>query len=198
MPFRPAVLLLAAILPTLLAAIPDQPPPPLDVTASEASRLEARKVVVRTESTDSVGSAIGVIDIHADEHRVWASLLDFEARVPEIRPLKGVSIYDSTDSTRGVQWDLAVFGASVTFHCLYHLHPEKMWVRYALDASRPNDLVSVEGAYQIYSVGDSTRLIYRSATDSGRKVPEFIRNWLAVGSLSEQLEGVRDRAERGD
>jgi len=185
------------LLPFLMAAIPDEPPPPLELTQAEAQRLEARKVVVRTESSESGGWATAVVDVKADTTRVWDALLDFEARVPEIRPLKGVTIYDKSDAERGVRWDLTVFGVAVSFHCLYHLHQEKGWVRYALDSSRTNDLVSVEGAYQLYTSGDSTRLIYRSATDSGRKVPEFIRNWLAVGSLSEQLAGVRDRAERG-
>ena len=81
------------------------------------------------------------------------------------------------------------------FHIIYEMDRAAGWVRYRLDTSKPNDLVDVQGAYQLYAHGDGTRLIYRSLTDSGRRMPQWIKNWLASGSLTEQMSGIRDRAE---
>lgn len=81
------------------------------------------------------------------------------------------------------------------FHIAYDLDPAKRWCRYRLDTTRENDVVDVQGAYQIYRVGERSRLVYRSETDSGRRVPGFIKRWLASDSLTEQMEGIRARAE---
>jgi carbon monoxide dehydrogenase subunit G len=183
------------ILPSLaLASVPDSRPPPLTLSEAESSTVSKGKVVIRSEVTDTGGMVTGVVDIDAPPEAVWAALFDLGARVSEIGALDAVSTYQEGEPL-GVRWELKVLGTRITFHNLYHSDPEAGWCRYALDPSRENDLVSVEGAYQIYPAGDSTRLVYRSMTDSGRTIPAFVKNWLGSRSMLAQIEGIRARAE---
>lgn len=191
---RKALLLL--LLPWLCAAIPDQPPAPILLGAEESAQLAAGQVVVRVDAGgESGGGATGVVDVAAPFERAWAALLDMPARVGEVGGLRSVTNYTQEERTVGTRWELKVLTTSVVFHLLYHLEPERGWVRYALDPSRPNDLVTVEGAYQVYAVPGGTRIVYRSESDSGRPIPQWVKRWLAVDSLTDQLLGIKARAE---
>ncbi len=188
-------LLLLLLIPTLaLGSVPDTRPAPIALTDSEQSAVSRGKIVIRNEDTPTGGMVTGVADIDATPAAVWAALFDFEARVSELGALEAVSTYREGEPL-GVRWELKVFGTSVIFHNLYHRDEAAGWSRYSLDAEKKNDLVSVEGAYQVYTVGDKTRLVYRSMTDSGRSIPSFIKNWLGSRSLNAQLDGIRNRAQ---
>jgi hypothetical protein len=186
------------LLPWLLGAIPQEPPPPLALTEAEEAALAARKVVSRVAEEDQGGEVTGIIDVAAPLKASWDAIHDFVARKLEIKALHDVSVYTPAGvSPVGVRWHLRILGSDVIFHLLYRMDPAQSWTRYALDTSQSNDVVAVEGAYQVLSRPGGSRIIYRSFTDSGRRIPAFIRNWLAVGSLEEQLEGMRRRAETG-
>jgi hypothetical protein len=178
-----------------LANVPDAAPAPLVLTADESAYLARGKIPVRFSDDGTGGGVVGVVDITASEDEVWAAVMDMAARIGEVGGLREAHTYSETPSEKGVQWVLSVMGTRVQFNILYGLDPSRRWCRYHLDTSKENDLVDVQGAYQIYRVGDSTRLIYRSETDSGRRVPGFIKRWLASDSLTEQLEGIKARAE---
>ena len=178
------------------ASVPNTPPAPLEITADETAQLAKGKVPVRFDEAETGGGVVGIIDIQADTKTVWKHIFDMKPRVDEISGLREANIYEQTDTRMGVQWVLSVVGTRIQFHVLYDLDPEKGWCRYRLDTSKENDLVDVQGAYQIYTVGDATRLIYRSHTDSGRRVPGFIKRWLASDSLTEQLRGIEKRSEK--
>lgn len=44
-------------------------------------------------------------------------------------------------------------------------------------------------------VEGGTRLVYRSTSDTGRAIPAWIKRWVASEGLSQQLSGIRARAE---
>ncbi len=176
------------------AAVPDAPPEPVVLTEQEQKQLGKGKIPVRFDDSGTGGGVLGVIDIAAPPDDVWAAVMDVKARVGEISGLKEANIYTDTPTKKGVQWVLSVIGTRVQFNVLYDLDESKRWCRYRLDTSKENDLVDVQGAYQIYEVDGKSRLIYRSETDSGRSVPGFIKRWLASDSLTEQLEGIAARA----
>jgi hypothetical protein len=188
---------LTILLPWLCAAIPNTPPPPIELTPSEQAQLAAREIVVRFDTGDTGGGALGVVDLTSSVTRTWDALMDLQARVGEISGLRAMEYTVKEPRRLGARWELKVFTATIVFHTLYDLVPEQGWVRYSLDGTRtPNDLVSVEGAYQISEVPGGSRLVYRSEMDSGRSVPGFVKRWLAVDALTEQLTGIRARAER--
>jgi hypothetical protein len=171
-------------------------PAPIALTNGESSQLAAGKVVVRPPSSSEM-AALGVVDVAAPPEAVWAAVFDFPARVQETGALKRADVYATADDPGGlgVEFALTVFGTDIVFSTRYRCELAQGWCPYSLDAARPQDLVAVDGSYQTYASGDGTRLVYRSQTDSGRYVPGFVRRWLAVESLSKQLEGIKARAE---
>ena len=63
------------------------------------------------------------------------------------------------------------------------------------DPDRTHDIVMANGSYHIIPLPDGThRLVYRSATDTGRYVPGFVKKMLTNDSLRSQLEEMRKRA----
>ncbi len=193
------LLCLGLAAPWLMAATPSTPPAPVDLTSTEVTQIAGREVVVRT-GTDSTtgGAATGVIDVGATVDATWAAVMDLGARVDEINGLKKSEILEQTASGLTVRWTMKVLAVTVVFHVAYTLDRANGWVHYQLDDRYDNDLVAVVGSYQLYEVGDgSTRLVFRSETDSGRRVPQWINRWLTTESLGQQLTGIRARAESG-
>ncbi|MEZ4322055.1 MAG: SRPBCC family protein [Myxococcota bacterium] len=188
--------MLSLILALASAEVPNTPPEPLVLTDDESAQIAKGKVPVRFTDGGTSGGVVGFVDIAASEDAVWNAVMDVRARVGEISGLKEANVTLDTPTKKGVQWVLSVFGSKVQFHIDYDLDPSHRWCRYRLDTSKENDLVDVQGAYQIYRVGEKTRLVYRSETESGRSVPGFVKRWLASDSLTEQLVGIKARAER--
>lgn len=180
----------------LLGATPrPDPPPPVTLTAKEQVQIDKGKIVVRYDDSSATGGgATGITDIDATVDVVWTALFDFKARVREIGALKEVTAYQGPGDVNA-RWQLSILGTSIGFHIAYDTYPEKGWCSYAMDESQQNDLLSVEGAYQVYPQGSGSRLVYQSKSDSGRKVPDWIKKWLASDSLKEQIGGVKKRAE---
>lgn len=178
----------------LISAATAAVPAPLSVDSQEQARLDKGDVVVRPPPT-ALDQAVGVVDIQGTAQAVWDAVFDFDARVREMRPLKSVTVYADDPSNMGVTFDLSIFGTPIVFHTRYQCEFDAGYCSYTLDPSRDHDLVSVVGSYQVYEVGHHQRLVYRSQTDSGRSVPGFVRRWLAVDSLTKQLEGIRERAQ---
>lgn len=179
----------------LLAALPAPPTPP-EPTPEELAKLSAREIVVRTETSDAGGSVVGLIDVAAAPERTWAAVMDLPARVDAIGALKSVETYDVTDDGLGATWTLKVFGVSVVFSSLYELDRAHWTCVYGLDRSKDNDLSDASGSYQLVPIEGGTRLIYRSTMAAGGPVPGFVKKWLAVDALTEQLTDMRTRAER--
>ena len=178
------------------ASVPDRPPAPLELTADEQAEIAKGKVPVRFTDGGTGGGVVGAIDIAADPKTVWAAIFDMGARLDEISGLREATVYEKTPTRMGVRWVVSVLGSHIQFHVLYELEPDRGWCRYRLDTSKDNDLADVQGAYQVYAHGAGTRLIYRSETDSGRRVPGFIKRWAASDSLTAQLQGIQKRAEK--
>lgn len=176
--------------------VPDQRPGPLPVETAETDTLAKGKIPVRFTDGGTGGGVVGIVDIDATPEAVWASVMDVKSRVGEISGLKEANIYEDTAARKGVQWILSVIGTRVEFNVLYDLDPANGWCRYRLDTSKTNDLVDVQGAYHMYRVGEKTRLVYRSETESGRWVPGFLKRKLSGDSVREQLTGIRARAEK--
>ena len=190
--------LLPILLPLLLGAgIPDAPPGPVTLTAAEQALVDKRKIAVRLETSDQGGYAVGIMDTTAPPDALWNALMDLKARVAEIGSLKSCEIYEETGDSLAARWVIGVMGVSIQFHIQYRTDRDNGFVRYWLDTGKPNDIVAVQGAYHLYAHGNGSRLVYMSRMDSGRRVPQWIKNWLATGSLTEQMTGIRTRAESG-
>jgi hypothetical protein len=180
----------------LLAALPA--PPALTLTPEERAALDRDEIVVRSDLSDpSGGSVIGVVEIAASPERTLAAVLDLAPRVNEISGLKGLQEYGRGENWVGARWEVKLLATSVVFHMRYEYDPAQGVVHYALDTSQtPNDIVRAEGSYHLLPTPGGTRIVYRSSTDSGRAVPTWVKRWLASEGLTQQLGGIRKRAEK--
>ena len=187
-----------SFLPLVSALCFAAPPPPPDLTADEIGQLAQREIVTRADLSDPTGgSAVGIVDIAASPERTFAAIVDLGARIGEISGLKALEIYDRGDRFVSARWEVKILASSVAFHIRYDLDPASGTITYALDTNKPNDIVSAEGSYRVLPTASGARLVYRSTSDSGRSVPVFLKRWLASEALSQQLTGIRARAERG-
>lgn len=187
--------------PALALATLPPPPAPLDLTADELSTLSDRDVAIRLEQTDTGGMSVGIIDVNATPQVTMDAILDLPPRVNETGALKEVEIYQqapasgSDPETMGAQFSLRVMGSSIVFHVNYEIDRPGLWSVSTLDESKENDLVSVYASYQVFATDTGSRIVYRSQSDSGRSIPQWISRWLANNALKDQLTGIRARAE---
>ena len=96
---------------------------------------------------------------------------------------------------QAASWELRVMGTTIVFHTVYRIDRDRTFCVYSLDETKENDLVLVEGSYHVIAHGEGSRIIYRSQSDSGISIPQWLKKWLASGALKDQMSGIRDRAE---
>lgn len=183
---------------TAHAALPE--PPDLDPTPEEQASLARGDVIVRVQDADKGALTIAAIDVAAPPKAVLDGVLDFGARAAEVGSIKDVQVYahrtDTDPEQFGVAWTLSVIGRSIEFHTLYQVDRARDFCTYALDPSQPNDLHYVDGSYRAFRIAGGSRLVYRTTTDAGVAVPNWLRRWLTHGSLEDQLRGIKARAEQ--
>lgn len=187
--------------PALALATLPPPPAPLELTADELATLADRDIAIRLEETDTGGMSVGIVDVAATPSATMDAILDLPPRVNETGALKEVEVYGAvpasgTDPEKlGAKFSLRVMGTSVVFHVKYEIDRPGLWAVSTLDESKENDLVSVYASYQVIATETGCRIIYRSQSDSGRSIPQWISRWLANNALRDQLTGIRARAE---
>lgn len=172
------------------------PLPNIDLTEDEVATLAKREMVVRMDESDQGGTTTAVIDVNAPAAKVLAAVLDVEARKHEVGSIKEVEVYHRSDTGLGARFEMKVFGKTIVLHTTYVVAADGTYCTYALDETKENDIVATEGVYAVKPQGEGSRLVYHGITDTGRSVPLWLRKWLATGQLEDQLEGIRDRAER--
>lgn len=186
-----ALLLLAA---AALAGSPAVPP----LSAEDWADLRAREVVVRADTNSQLVESTGVVLARVAPDRLWAAVLDFQARMAENDTLVAVQEYDRTGPTDwGVRFELSVFGYRATFHNRYAWDRARSVVAYTLDGTRPNDLVVCDGWYLVEARDGGSLLVYQSRSQSKAWAPGPVLRWLANDSMAHLLAKIRDRAERG-
>jgi hypothetical protein len=177
------------------ATVPTSPGPAPTLAPEEAATLAAREIVVRTDLEGAGGGVLGIVDVAADRAATWKAVLDFEGRVGQVDGIVSVERYDETPTGVGATWTLKKWGFGASFSMKYHLDPGRWFVHYVVDPARPGDLASGAGSYELHELPTGTRLVYRSEMDSGAPVPGFVKRWLAVDALQDQLDSIRGRAE---
>ncbi len=193
----PRFLPLLALTGLLTAAAPA---PPV-VTDAETELLEAGKMVIRTQVDDNPYKMMGIIDLDAPPSRLWEEILDFDARLAENKPAKEYEIYKeyTEGSVRHIfaRWDLRVLGQDITYynHYCYDASESHFW--FSLDPDVESDIAKADGYYLIVPSAiheGGSRFVYVAETDTGRKMPDSIRNWLAHHAMKDMLKAIQRRA----
>lgn len=170
---------------------------PPELSAEETALLAERGVVIRQETSETGAVTVAIVDVRATPEATLDAVLDLEPRKDEVSNISDVTVYLDTPERKGVTFDLSVMGVAVRFHTLYEIDRSGLITRYALDPSREHDVVKAEGYYQCFKTSEGTRLVYSGASDSGRRVPAWLKRWMANNALEDQVRGIRDRAESG-
>ena len=187
--------------PMLAFAGMPEAPAPLSLTADELSTLSDRDVAIRLEESEGGGISVGIIDVNATPAAAMDAILDLPPRVDETGALKEVTVSGQQAAAgdepekMDARFALRVMGTSVVFHVNYLIDRPGGWAVSTLDESQENDLVSVYASYQVFATDTGSRIIYRSQSESGRSIPQWIKRWLANNALKDQLTGIRARAE---
>ncbi len=175
-----------------------------EVDDDETDRLTKGRLVIRTGIDDEAEfKVMGIIEIDAPQDEVWAEILDFDARLAENKPARAYETY--RDERRGgerfiaARWDLKVLGQDITFYDTYHYTAAEGYLWFELDPDQESDLARVDGYYQTAPspiLDGGTRLVYVVDMDTGRKLPDDFRKFLANHSLRDTLKAIKRRAEQ--
>lgn len=194
-------LLLGILWPVLAFAGMPEAPSPLPLTADETATLADRDVAIRLEATEGGGLSVGIIDVNATPAKTMDAILDLPPRVNETGALRQVEVSGRQPASGAeperldARFQLKVMTSTIVFHVNYQIDRPGLWAVSTLDPTKENDLVSVYASYQVLETATGSRIIYRSQSDSGRSVPQWIKRWLANNALKDQLTGIRARAE---
>ena len=198
---------IALVLTTFTAASawagpPTTPPTPPVVTDDEKAKLEAGKLIIRDDIDDAPLTVLGIIEIHASPERVWEEILDLDARLAENKPAKDMEVYEDRveGDTRHIKarWDIRVFGQDITWYNHYRYIASQSYFWFSLDPDEDSDIVKADGYYYILPsdmIEGGSRFIYYADTDSGRRLPDAIRTWMAHHGMKDMLKAIKNRAE---
>ncbi len=196
-----AILTLALALPAV-ADIPTSPPEQPTISADEEAKLLDGKIVIRTDVDGDDGKVLGLIEIDASPERVWEEILDLDARAAENKPVEDMEVY--ADVTKGdwrhikARWDLRVFGQDITWYNHYRYNASTSYFWFSLDPENDSDIVKADGYYHVVPstlIEGGSRFIYLADTDTGRKMPQSLKDFLAKHGLKDMLKAIKGRAE---
>lgn len=171
------------------------PPAPVTPSADELTALGKGEVVVRPP--DDRGEMIGIVDILGSTRQaIMSAVLDFDLRVRTVSSIQSITVYapESDPGGLGATFVLSLLGSTVTYHLRYTIDRTAGWCTFTLDPARKSDIAGTWGSYAVSDIAGGHRLTYRSRTDSGQPVPEFVKSWVATRSMRDQLTAMRASA----
>lgn len=180
--------MLLAILGLALAG----PTPLPSMTAEEEATLAAGGIVTHSANPDDI---VAYIDVAASTDDTLDAILDLPARAGDIDGLESVTLYLDEPTRKGAHYEMSILGMSAELYVIYTIQRSEGFTAYDLDPTKESSLSSSKGSYQVYEVGDKTRIRYVVDTTGGN-APTWIKKALLGGSMPEQLEGMRARAEK--
>lgn len=174
--------------------------PSLDT--KEQGRLESGELVLRHTrypGDAAAGRLLGLMEIEAGEDRVWEVVLDYEGRAAT----SGAQVSRYRDEWSGgahlvdLAYELPVFTRTVRYHLQHRYEPQDDLLQWSLDPQRVNDMVLLEGSFSTAagSRPGTTLLVFESGVDTGRPIPDWVEQFLLKRTLTDFLEGIRDRAQ---
>ena len=162
---------------------------------AERSLLASGETVARIDLVHTTADSTAIIDISATPEKVMAAVVDLPSQVPDVTTLRDVDMYTSDSGRLGARWQTGALGQTMTFHVLYDVDRSANSCHFALDPGRDNEMVSMQGSYEIFPTPEGSRLVYHNVSDPGREAPGWLRRMLEQNVLVQQLVSIRRRAE---
>ena len=195
---RPCALSSLALGLTLSLPAFARPSPPAP-TAEQAAEMAKGEIVLVDDPTDD-DSMYAYMTIDAPRETVWKALNDaalIESSSSTITQCK--PYVDETASgvrTIKLHYILNVAWTEVVYFIHRQHHVDEHYLEWTLDKDKESQLVVADGYYVLDEPSPGkTTLIYWSKSDSGRRVPGWIKDLLTGKALKGWLETVRTTSE---
>jgi uncharacterized membrane protein len=188
------------ILPTLLALLISV----AGFTDKELATALRGDIAVHTESFiapsgKASGRGIGAVVINRPISDVWNVLSHYEDKATYQPRVEQVWVLDKSPQRLHVKMKVDASVTMILYTAWYTLDESTHKITWNLDKSATDNTVNdIEGSYQLTALSDNqTLVVYRAWVDTGRKVPQFIQNYMARQSIPKLLTAVRNRIESG-
>lgn len=167
------------------------------VTATEQAALDAGEVVVRP----SEGlTARALVEIAAPPPVVWKIIADPTHLRASSKTVRELTVHQDGVRSDGIReqrlgYVIKVAFTTVRYNVVREYGADGTWMRWTLDDSRENDIVSTEGSFRTWPTADGgTLFAYEVTADSGRSIPSFIREELTESSVKRFLHYLQETA----
>jgi len=138
---------------------------------------------------------LAIMDMRAAPAVVMREVMNLAPRQEELSGIQSLQIYEASPGHTAARWEVGIAMFSAVFHIQYDCDMAGGWCVYALDESEDNTIESSRGSYQVYPLGEGSRMVYRSVSVGSASTPEWLSKKLATGSARDMLSGIRARAE---
>ncbi len=177
------------------------PPPPVELTETERSRVLAGKPVFRDtrETPPRAGIAFRVA---ADEACVWSVIGDLAAYARRVPSLNESSIYRDDENQTCVRFRASnwLAGTFLYHSCHQFPWPEESWGVFQLDPEKDNAFASASGFWRTETMpADDGTLVYYAAEVSPRGgLARLFRGQLVRRSLKTATQWLPEAVASGE
>jgi hypothetical protein len=189
--------LLVAILLFAMPAMAAKPAIPA-LTEDESAAIANGEVVLRDDPSDAE-AMYAFVEIAAERSKVWKALNDADliesssSTISQCEPYADVT--DAGVRTIKLHYILNVAWSEVVYYIHRQHHTTEDYLEWTLDADKTSDIVQADGYYVLSERNDKTLLVYWAKTNSGRKVPAWIKDMLTGRALKGWLDTVKTTSE---
>jgi ribosome-associated toxin RatA of RatAB toxin-antitoxin module len=177
---------------------------PGGLTDEELQRALRGEVPVRTEtftkeSGKGAGRGLGAIVVERPIAEVWATLARYDDKAQYIPRLEKVTILERRPDLLRARMQVNATVTTEYYTAFFQLDEKERVIHWKLDPSaHDNTLADVDGEYKLFELTPQrTLIVYRTYVDTGRPVPRFIQNHLALRSIPDLLRSIKKRIESG-
>ena len=181
----------------LAMAAPEAVPP----TEAEWAKIAAGSVVTRAAPDLDPPGAYGWVEIEASPDAIWATLLDPVVAVEASSAVTACTVYrdETVGEGRlvGLAYELTVAWTDISYSVVRDFRPRQGWMTWSLDPAREHDLRHSSGFYVLTPGRTAGHVLmsYGTQTDSGRRIPAPIQQFLTGKALKNYLGNIQRAAE---
>ena len=155
--------------------------------------------VERIEDGESVAYTVraAVLLAHPPSE-VWSVLTDFESWDGFMPMVDAAKVVRSDGDQKWIEVAYTVFSLDMGHTTEYQLDRSAGELSWKLDRSYHHDIADTHGSWDFLPVedGKKTLLRYEATMDSGRKIPNFVQNYLTKKQVRQMVVQVRNETGR--
>jgi len=169
------------------------------LTEEEKTRLLSGEVVlVSSREGAPEGKTIisAALIFEAPVEKAWGILSATELQVEYLKEIEELKVVERGPDFNRMFFQVRVLGKRVRYTVIHHFAPDRFYLWWELDRTRPSDLKELYGFWVLFR-HDAGRTLarYGSYVKPDFPVPAFIRNWLSRSNVRSSLAAVKKYVE---